>query len=280
VITERDLRPPTRAALAAVRAIRPHLQNRSGATDITEKAPNDIVTATDILVQNEIEHILREREPEIAFLGEEGASTAVLKAPRVWLVDPICGTSNYAAGLPLFATNVALVEDGQIVAACVADGGTGDICVAEAGRGAWLVDSAGLRPVRADARSRMLSVDPDLSSGQGPAAFPTAFAIQAIQRRRWDIRVLSSTIGLLYVATGRLAAAVYAPFGQSALHVAAGALIAEEAGARVTDHAGAPWTIDSPILVVGATNELQVELRLLAAQVYAQVTGRPATDAL
>jgi myo-inositol-1(or 4)-monophosphatase len=272
VLTEQDLRAPTRAALAALRRIRPYVQTRSGAADVTEKAPNDIVTATDVLVQNEIEKVLREHDPEIAFVGEEATRTLVYNASRMWLVDPICGTGNYAAALPLFATNIALVEDGQIVAACMADGGTGDIFVAEAGRGAWRVNAAGLEPVHADATYKMLSVDPDLFGGDGVARFPALFAIKAIEERRWDVRALGSTIALLYVATGRLAAAVYAPFGRAALHVAAGALLAREAGARVTDHTGAEWTIDSPILVVGATDTLHERLQGLVAEVYAQLT--------
>src|SRR5205807_1001209 len=105
-------------------------------------------------------------------IGEEGTPSAAQQAPRVWLVDPICGTANYAAALPLFATNIALLEDGQIVAAGVADGGTGDVCVAEAGRGAWLVDAAGLLPIVVHSSFKMVSVDPDILGRNGIAAFP------------------------------------------------------------------------------------------------------------
>jgi myo-inositol-1(or 4)-monophosphatase len=270
--TEQDLQPSTRAALAAVRAIRPLVQQRRGANDVKEKAPNDIVTATDVLVQDAIEQVLREHTPDIAFVGEEGAPTLLHNAPRTWLVDPICGTSNYAAALPLFATNIALVEDGQVVIGCVADGGTGEICVAERGGGAWLVTGGRLQPVQARASYGLLSVDPDLRGSEGIGAFATAFAIAAMECRRWDVRAVGSTIALLHVAAGRLAGAVYTSEG-AALHVAAGALLAEEAGARVTDHTGAVWTIDSRILVVGATAELHAELQMLAAEVYARVTG-------
>jgi len=273
VLTEQDLRRPTQAALAALRTIRPYVEERSGATDVTEKAPNDIVTATDVLVQNHIEHVLREYEPDIVFVGEEGTPRSAQDAARAWLVDPICGTANYAAALPLFATNIALLQEGQMVAACIADGGTGDICVAEVGRGAWRVDSDGLQPLHVHATYRMLSVDPDPSGGEGIADFSTSFAIRAIEKRRWNVRVLGSTIALMYVATGRLAAAVYAPLGRAALHVAAGALLAREAGASVSDHTGAEWTLDSPILVVAATEGLHAELQTLAAEVYSQLSA-------
>jgi myo-inositol-1(or 4)-monophosphatase len=173
--------------------------------------------------------------------------------------------------LPLFATNIALVEDGELVVAAVADGATGDICVAERGRGAWFVDSSGLRAIHVSDRYRTLSVDPTLGRRPGLADFPTSFALQAIEQRRWDVRILSSTIALVYVATGRLAAAVFVPM-DAALHVAAGALLAQEAGATVTDHAGAPWRRGSHILLVAAP-ALHPDLQRLVQDVYAKLNG-------
>jgi myo-inositol-1(or 4)-monophosphatase len=131
ISTLADLRPETRSALAAVRAALPLVQERRGASEVREKAPNDIVTGTDVLVQSIVQEVLREHHPDIAFLGEEGASNVADDARRMWQVDPICGTTNYAAGLPLFAINVALVEDGQITVSAVADGGTGEVYVAD-----------------------------------------------------------------------------------------------------------------------------------------------------
>src|SRR6266851_9456251 len=140
-----DLRPETQAALTAVRAALPLIQERRGATEIHAKGPNDIVTDTDVLVQNVLQEVLHQHHPDVAFRGEEGTSNVAPDARRVWLVDPICGTSNYAAGIPLFAINVAMVEDGRTVVSAIADGGTGDLYAAEDGRGAWSIGSQGLR---------------------------------------------------------------------------------------------------------------------------------------
>jgi fructose-1,6-bisphosphatase/inositol monophosphatase family enzyme len=118
-----------------------------------------------------------------------------------------------------------------------------------------------------NATSLLVSVDPDNRGGQGLEEFPNAFAIEALMRRRWDVRALSTTLALVYVASGRMGGAVYAPLG-AALHFAAGVLLAQEAGATVTDQSGADWTVDSPICVVAATRELHAELRALAAEVY------------
>ena len=120
VATLTDFRPETRAAFDALRAALPLVQQRRGATEIREKSRNDIVTATDVLVQSTLQDFLHEQHPDIAFLGEEGIPSLAHDAKRTWLVDPICGTTNYAAGIPLFAINVALVEDSRIVAAAVA----------------------------------------------------------------------------------------------------------------------------------------------------------------
>jgi myo-inositol-1(or 4)-monophosphatase len=174
--------------------------------------------------------------------------------------------------IPLFATNVALVEDGQIVASAVANGDTGELCIAESGRGAWLIESTGLRRLYVAEGYGLISVDPDNRGGEGIEDFPTAFAIEALAGRSWNVRALSSTIALVYVTSGRLAGAVYAPLG-AALHFAAGALLAREAGAIVMDHTGADWTVDSPILVAAATLDLHAELRTVAGQVDARVSA-------
>ncbi len=109
-----ELRPETRAALAALRSVMPLVQQRVGATEVREKSPNDIVTGTDVLVQSGLQHVLYQHHPDVALLGEEGTPSVAADARRMWLVDPICRTTNYAAGIPLFAINVALVEDARL----------------------------------------------------------------------------------------------------------------------------------------------------------------------
>jgi myo-inositol-1(or 4)-monophosphatase len=267
-----DFRPETRAALSALRAVLPLVQQRRGATDVRAKGPNDIVTGTDVLVQSTLQEVLHERHPDVEFLGEEGSPNVAPEARRMWLVDPICGTSNYAAGIPLFAINVALVEDQRIAVSAVADGGTGELYAAEHGGGAWAVGASGLRRLQVSDTNLLVSVDPDARGSRGVADFSTAFAIEALVRRQWDVRALSSTIALVYLASGRLGGAVYTPLG-AALHFAAGVLLTREAGALVTDEAGAEWTLDSPICVVAATRALHADLLALAAEVYARATA-------
>jgi myo-inositol-1(or 4)-monophosphatase len=87
---------------------------------------------------------------------------------------------------------------------------------------------------------------------------PTAAVIGAF---RWDIRALSTSVVLAYLAAGRVSA--YVLFSSSALHVGAGSLLAAEAGAIVTDIEGRPCSLHSDSTLAAATPELHEELLTL-----------------
>jgi myo-inositol-1(or 4)-monophosphatase len=253
-----DFRAESLAALAALRVGLPIVQSRQGAHDVRAKAPGDLVTGTDVLVQSELQRGLHEHQPDIAFVGEEGEQTPP-PTGRHWLVDPVCGTNNYAARIPLVAINVALVEAGQVTIAAVADAGAGDVYLAERGRGAWQVIGEQVERLHASTASGLISVDPHSRGARSLDGFGPAFAYWAMCHVGWDVRIFTTTLALAYVATGRLAGAVYATLG-SPVHFAAGLLLAEEAGAVVTDAAGAAWQLDSPFHVIAAGGEMHQEL--------------------
>jgi myo-inositol-1(or 4)-monophosphatase len=248
----------------------PLVKERRGASEVHQKAVNDIVTGTDLLVQSTLQRFLQGRHPDIAFVGEEGVAEAPPAARATWLVDPICGTSSYAAGLPLFAINVALVENGSITACAVADGGSAELYVAESGRGAWQVQDTDVRRIEVNRENRLVNIDPDNLGGTGLRDFSNTLAIEVLERRCWDVRALSSTISLVYLASGRLGGAVFSPLG-AAMHFAAGALLVREAGGLATDHTGADWRLESPILVVAASPDLHREIVALAGNVFDRV---------
>jgi myo-inositol-1(or 4)-monophosphatase len=267
-----DLRAESLAALAALRVGLPIVQSRQGAQEVRAKSPGDLVTGTDVLVQSELQRVLYAHQPDIAFVGEEGDQTQPPASGRYWLVDPVCGTGNYAARIPLFAINVALVEAGQVTIAAVADGGSGDLFVAERGRGAWqIVGDGQAERLQVSIQSGLVSVDPHSRGTAALEGFGPAFADWAMRQAGWDVRIFSTTLALAYVATGRLAGSVYATLG-SPVHFAAGLLLAEEAGGIVTDADGAAWQLDSPFHVVGAGRQLHQELLAGVSSVIKQLT--------
>jgi myo-inositol-1(or 4)-monophosphatase len=248
-------REETLAAVAAVEQGLALAVTGVGSDEISSKGPRDIVTAADVA----IEAALRTALGDIPVVGEEGGGSV---AETYWLVDPICGTRNFASGIPLYAVNVALVESGEVTVGVVGDPTTGEVHVAERGGGSWARRGGEWERLKVSAASETIVIedshaDPDPARRERAAAAVAA----AIRAFRWDIRALSTTLALPYVAVGRVAA--YVLFWTSALHVAAGAVLAEEAGATVTDVDGRPWTVDSDSIVAAATPELHAELLAL-----------------
>jgi myo-inositol-1(or 4)-monophosphatase len=255
-------RSETVAAVGAVEAALAMTRARTGADERTLKGARDLVTATDVVVEDAVRRLVGDRLA-MAVVGEESGRPATPGASSYWLVDPICGTRNFASGIPLYCVNLALVEDGEVAAAVVGAASTGDVLIAERGGGAWALDGDGRRRLAVNDDSQTIVIedshaDPD-PARRDRAANSVASAIRAF---RWDIRALSTTLSLAYVAAGRVAA--YVLFWTWAIHVSAGSLLAAEAGAVVSDIEGQPWTIESDSIVASATEALHDDLLAIA----------------
>jgi myo-inositol-1(or 4)-monophosphatase len=253
------LRPETLVAVEAVE--RALAIARRGVTleEITAKGDRDLVTAADVAVEDAVRRIVAESLGHAAVGEERGGEAPAGRAPY-WLVDPICGTRNYASGIPLYCVNLALVEDGEVTVAVVGDPSTDGIDVTERGRGAWRLTGDARRRLTTSAASRTIVVEDGKSKGDRRAQ-AARFIAAAVRADRWDFRSLGTTLSSPYVAAGRIAA--YVVFWVSALHSAAGSLLISEAGGTVSDIEGRPWTIRSDSLVGSANLDLHEELLAL-----------------
>jgi myo-inositol-1(or 4)-monophosphatase len=222
--------------------------------EVRLKSPKDVVTEVDHLSEALILDAIRARFPGDAILAEEsgehggrgrrpvasdragepdGAAASRLAQGRLWIVDPLDGTVNYANGLPFFCVSVALVVDGQPVVGVVHDPLRGETFWATADGPAMLGD----RAVHASAKERMS----DLVLQLALAGRSVTSRIRAVRKA---VRVTrnfgSSALAFAYVASGRFDASIQTA-GMSAWDIAAAGLIAERAGATVTDADGGPW---------------------------------------
>src|SRR5574341_1758924 len=100
-----DTRPATRVAIAAVRRGLELAREGVGAEQITSKGGRDLVTATDTAVEDEIRRIVEDATPH-PVVGEERGGDAPADGAPYWLLDPICGTRNFASGIPLYCVNL------------------------------------------------------------------------------------------------------------------------------------------------------------------------------
>jgi myo-inositol-1(or 4)-monophosphatase len=238
------------AAEAAGALIRENRPERVQVAD-TKSSPTDVVTEMDRAAERCIRDVLLGARPADGLLGEETGLTPG-STGLTWVVDPIDGTINYLYGIPAYAVSVAVVEgDPRIpggwtsLAGCVLDVGSGEIWTASRGGGAW-VDG---RPVAGPA-------PPEL----GLALIGTGFGYRE-DRRRSQARVVaallprvrdvrrfgSAALDLCWVAGGRLDG--FYERGVNSWDIAAGILVAAEAGVDVRGLRGAP---PGPAMLVAA----------------------------
>ena len=106
------------------------------------KGDGSLLTEADLATDKRIQNGLAELYPDIAFLSEEMSTEQqeqlLQNSERLWCLDPLDGTSNFAAGIPLFATSLALFEKGKVVIGITYDPIRDEMFSAEAGQGAWL----------------------------------------------------------------------------------------------------------------------------------------------
>ena len=165
------------------------------------------------------------------------AASRALTSGRTWIVDPVDGTINYANGIPFFCVSVGLVVDGRPAAGAVHDPMRGETFSAVADGGAWLAGSRGIAAIRASEKEALTDWVVHLALGGRSVATRARAVRKAIRVSR---TMGSSALALSYVANGRFDAFVQSG-GMSAWDVAAAGLIAERAGALVTDTAGGSW---------------------------------------
>ncbi len=253
-------RAETRVAIDAVGRALELAKRRVGATDVTSKGGRDLVTATDVAVEDAVRAIVS-RAVGASVLGEERGGDAPADGSSYWLVDPICGTRNFASGVPLYSVNLALVEGGQVTVAAVGDPSVDEIHVGEHGGGAWTVRSDDRRRLATSGESHTIAIEDGKCTGARRER-AAQFIAAAIRADRWDFRSFGTTLALPYVAAGRLSA--YVLFQASSIHTAAGSLLVTEAGGSLSDVDGRPWTIDSDSLVATADPALHQRLLDLA----------------
>ena len=247
------MRRETEVALQAAAAAIRIADAREGADHITSKGGIDLVTHTDVMCEDLIRGRLAAAFPDYPIVGEERGGSPSADRPY-WLVDPICGTRPYASDVPLYCTNIALVEGDRVTVAAIGLGKNGETLYAEQGLGAYLrKDGVDNRITVSDSSNTLW-----LSGRNEPAANLVRSAILA---KKWYIWQFSSSIAYAYVATGRIAGLVQYSGHLSSVHTAAGCFIAEQAGAVVTDTDGRPWNLDNRSYVLAATPELHHQLR-------------------
>jgi myo-inositol-1(or 4)-monophosphatase len=210
---------------------------RSGSVTVaeTKSSPTDVVTAVDLASERLIRDRVLSARPDDGFLGEEGDDVVGTSGVR-WVADPIDGTVNYLYGLPQYAVSIAAEVAGEVVAGIVHNPVAQESFAAVRGSGATLNG----RPIAVSQCTEPREAL--VATGFGYRAdvrTHQAAELTGLLPRVRDIRRLgSAALDLCFLACGRVDA--YVERGLKPWDLAAGRLIALEAGARVEGLHGRP----------------------------------------
>jgi myo-inositol-1(or 4)-monophosphatase len=235
------------------------------------KGDVDLVTVADRTAEKLIRSRLSEVFSDHGIYGEEGTRDR-LEGEFRWYVDPLDGTTNFAHGFPQFCVSMGLeqrpsdlkpTEDGTLVAGVIYDPLRDELFSAEKGKGAFLNG----KPMRTSSIPRL--AEALLATGfpsRKRHASPNIHFYQEFTLRSHGVRRAgSAALDLAYVAAGRLEG--FWEFNLNPWDTAAGILLVEEAGGRVTDFKGRHFRIDSHE-ILASNGDIHEELLALFADMF------------
>ena len=229
-----------RAALTAGSLIRERYEQPH---TIAMKGAIDLVTETDVASEAAIIASLAADTPGMPVMAEETVASHATVAERLWVVDPLDGTTNFAHGFPFFAVSIALLDCGKPVVGVVYAPLLDELFLAVSGCGARLND----RTISVTTTSRL--IEALVGTGfpyQVEATLPMVIRqMQTVLPQVRDLRRAgAAALDLAYVACGRLDA--FYEMNLQPWDTAAGILLVQEAGGMASTFAGAPFYPSSP----------------------------------
>ena len=264
-----------RIALEAGDLLRRYFQ-RGVATEY--KGDVDLVTEADRASEKLITERLSAAFPDHGIYGEEGVRQRLDSEYR-WYVDPLDGTTNFAHGFPVFCVSLGLEHrpaglaaeaDGELVAGVIYDPTRDELFTAQKGMGAWLNG----RPIHVSGTKHLAEalVATGFPSRKRHASPNIHFYQEFTMRSHGVRRAGSAALDLAYTACGRMDG--FWEFYLNPWDTAAGALLVQEAGGRITRFDGARFPLNSSEIL--ATNGLlHAEMMALFADMFAGKNLRP-----
>lgn len=218
----------------------------------------DYSTQVDVDTENFIVSELEKAFPKDKVLAEEGYSATEIPTGRIWLIDPICGTNNLGKGVNNFCTNIALVDNKKVIAACVVDHSTGDY-IWSVGEGKIFVNSDTYTPPSPELGQK---VDVDFGAVRSTDR-PTRkkfnnFLDTLVEETDFDIISLNASLGFAYAAIGKTDG--FVNIFNHPWDIAAASFLVQQSGGVVTGLDGSDWEVDTIGAIGGRTAEVHQQL--------------------
>lgn len=228
---------------------------------ITYKGDVDLVTQADGRSERAIVDRLQREFPDHAIVAEEGSGHGA-DSQYCWYVDPLDGTTNFAHGYPCFAVSIALAKGSTLLAGVVFNPVSDELFAAARGHGATLNGKTiHVSSIDTLATSLLVTGFPTHKRSQNPNIhYYWDFTLRSHGVRRDG----SAALDLASVAAGRFEG--FWEFGLKKWDTAAGVLLVEEAGGRVSDFDGGPYALGGPVLLA-SNGKVHEEMQRVTAEI-------------
>jgi len=223
------------------------IQRFGGPHRVTYRGRGNIVTDTDLLVEERIVSLLLEEFPGFGVLAEESGGEPSPEG-YTWVVDPLDGTRNYVSGIPFFSLVIALARGDRVVLGLTYDPVRQELFLGEEGKGATVNG----RPLSASQKEDLFQCVIRYDMGyQDDRARHALELMVKLWPGMQTMRVMgSSALGLAYAAAGRID--LYFHHSLAPWDLAAGLVLAREAGAIITDREGRPANLFSRSVILSS----------------------------
>lgn len=223
----------------------------------TKSSSYDLVTVADIEAEKEVVTFLKRHWPEHNFLCEEHIYEKTSSA-YTWIIDPLDGTNNFACGIAMFSVSIALKYNDELLVGVVYDVINNELFYAQKNKGAFLNGKRIYVNNVSDLRQAMLITG--FYYDRGKEMIKTLEAIKRFFLKHvLGLRRLgAAALDLCYVACGR--AAGFWEFELSPWDFAAGKLLIEEAGGKVTDNNGGKVPLAKKHFIVASNGKITRQL--------------------
>ena len=235
------------AIKAAIRASEIIAESYGNFKELDFKSDIDVVTEVDFKCEEAITKILQKETPEYGIIAEEGTS---FPGEKVWVVDPLDGTINFSHSFPLFGPSIGLCKGNEVLVGVIADPIRKELFYASKGNGAFLNDLYNkgepkrlhVSKVKNMKQAIVASSLPYNRDGEYYQIMGRKFV--ALEKEIQSTRKLGmAALTMAYIEAGRLEG--YIVTGAKSWDMAGGIVILEEAGGKITNYKGEPYSLET-----------------------------------
>lgn len=228
---------------------------------------SNLVTEVDKKSEEIIIETLQKDFPDFDILAEESGASSTKNSEFMWVIDPLDGTTNFTHGLPIFSVSIGLIKGNEVIAGVVYDPTRDQLFSAEKGKGAFLNGKRISVSKTKDIKKSLLVTGFPYNVEENPDFCFERFVIMT-QNSRAVRRLGSAALDFAYVAAG-----IFDGFWEVKLNpwdIAAGLLLVNEAGGKVTNFKGEDSDIFNPQILAsnGQIHNKMIELLELAEQIH------------